>query len=93
MPFFGPASTERPANLGYDGDSYGRMPFSPVRPGSADAVHARLRRLAGPSRPTRKIPTSPRVGKVTHPSGAPDNHLLTVWSPATPVERGKHTAS
>ncbi|QDU92437.1 HzsA-related protein [Lignipirellula cremea] len=24
---------------------------------------------------------SPRVGKVTHPSGAPDNHLLTVWSP------------
>lgn len=24
---------------------------------------------------------SPRVGKVTHPSGAPDNHLLTVWAP------------
>jgi hypothetical protein len=24
---------------------------------------------------------SPAVGKVTHPSGAPDNHLLTVWSP------------
>ena len=24
---------------------------------------------------------SPRVGKFTHPSGAPDNHLLTVWSP------------
>jgi len=24
---------------------------------------------------------SPRVGKVTHPSGAPDNHLLTIWSP------------
>lgn len=23
---------------------------------------------------------SPRVGKFTHPSGAPDNHLLTVWS-------------
>src|SRR5205814_7079331 len=29
---------------------------------------------------------SPRVGKVTHPSGAPDNHLLTVWSPG-PVNR------
>ena len=28
-----------------------------------------------------KDPESPRVGKVTHPSGAPDNHLLTVWSP------------
>ncbi len=25
--------------------------------------------------------TSPRVGKVTHPSGAPDNHLLTIYSP------------
>ncbi|MFO0864909.1 MAG: hypothetical protein U0744_09695 [Gemmataceae bacterium] len=23
---------------------------------------------------------SPRVGKVTHPSGAPENHLLTAWS-------------
>src|SRR6185369_8877801 len=24
---------------------------------------------------------SPRVGKFTHPSAAPDNHLLTVYSP------------
>jgi hypothetical protein len=31
--------------------------------------------------------TSPRVGKVTHPSGAPDNHLLTVWSTG-PVNGG-----
>lgn len=28
----------------------------------------------------------PRVGKFTHPSGAPENHLLTVWS-AGPVNR------
>jgi hypothetical protein len=27
-----------------------------------------------------KDPKSPRVGKVTHPCGAPDNHLLTVWA-------------
>ena len=27
-----------------------------------------------------KDPQSPRVGKFTHPAGAPDNHLLTVWS-------------
>jgi hypothetical protein len=34
-------------------------------------------------------PKSPRVGKVTHPSGAPDNHLLTVWTPgATPNANG-----
>ena len=27
-----------------------------------------------------KDPKSPRVGKLTHPCGAPDNHLLTVWA-------------
>jgi hypothetical protein len=26
---------------------------------------------------------SPRVGKVTHPSAAPDNNMLTVWSPGS----------
>ena len=31
--------------------------------------------------------TAPRVGKVTHPSAVPDNHLLTVWSPG-PVNGG-----
>src|SRR5205823_2823626 len=31
--------------------------------------------------------SSTRVGRVTHPSGAPDNHLLTVWSPG-PVNGG-----
>lgn len=30
-----------------------------------------------------KDPKSPRVGKLTHPCGAPDNHLLTVWSPGS----------
>jgi len=28
-----------------------------------------------------KDPKSPRMGKVQHPCGAPDNHLLTIWSP------------
>jgi hypothetical protein len=28
-------------------------------------------------------PKSPRVGKLTHPCGAPDNHLLTVWTPGS----------
>lgn len=31
-----------------------------------------------------KDPKSPRVGKVTHPSGAPDNHLLTAWTGPLP---------
>jgi hypothetical protein len=30
-----------------------------------------------------KDPQSPRVGKLTHPCGAPDNHLLTVWTPGS----------
>jgi hypothetical protein len=30
-----------------------------------------------------KDPKSVRVGKLTHPCGAPDNHLLTVWSSGT----------
>src|SRR5205823_3952853 len=35
----------------------------------------------------RKDPKSPRMGRVTHPSGAPDNHVLTVWSPELDVSR------
>ncbi|MCA9069053.1 MAG: hypothetical protein KDA84_09030, partial [Planctomycetaceae bacterium] len=34
---------------------------------------------AGPS--ILKEKDSPKVGKFTHPSGAPDNHLLTIYSP------------
>jgi hypothetical protein len=30
---------------------------------------------------------SPRVGRVTHPCGAPDNHVLTVWAPDLDVSR------
>ena len=31
-------------------------------------------------------PASAKTGHVTHPCGAPDNHLLTVWSPGGPFE-------
>jgi len=38
--------------------------------------------LEGPAdRSVRGDKTSPAVGKFTHPSGAPDNHLLTCYSP------------
>ena len=36
-----------------------------------------------------KDPNSLRVGKVTHPSGAPENHLLTVWSGMMPARQGR----
>src|SRR6202008_367013 len=36
----------------------------------------------GPADPAAlKQKDAPAVGKFTHPSGAPDNHLLTVWTP------------
>lgn len=44
-------------------------------------------------RSNRADPQSPRVGKFTHPSGAPDNHLLTVWSPGSVNINGSHQAS
>src|SRR5262249_19632681 len=28
-------------------------------------------------------PKTPRVGQLTRPCGAPDNHLLTIWSPGS----------
>jgi hypothetical protein len=34
---------------------------------------------------------SPRLGLYTHPSGAPDNHVLTVWSAGSVNNHTKHT--
>jgi hypothetical protein len=56
-----------------------RMPFMPTGSESLTrfaTIHDRPADLSDPS-----DKNSPRVGKVTHPSGAPDNHLLTVYSP------------
>jgi hypothetical protein len=36
-------------------------------------------------------PKSPHAGWLTHPCGAPDNHLLTVWSGMMPADRGRIT--
>jgi mono/diheme cytochrome c family protein len=78
-PYFGSASKRDPRNIGYQGTDYNRIPFSPrgiqLLTTFCDAFD-RPARTCDP-----KDPNSPRVGKVTHPSGAPDNHLLTVWSP------------
>ncbi|MCE9530401.1 MAG: hypothetical protein K8T89_04610 [Planctomycetes bacterium] len=77
--YFGPASIKDARNLAYNGTNYNRIPFTPngltwLTPFST--AFDSPARLSDP-----KNPDSPRVGKVTHPSGAPDNHLLTVWSP------------
>lgn len=70
-----------------------RYPFSPfgiesitrfarADEGPADFVE----RNARPARPGQRD-TVARVGKLTHPSAAPDNHLLAVWS-VGPVNGG-----
>ncbi len=89
LPYFGPAYLRDPRNAAYN---YGgvRIPFSPYGLEwlttfcTANDTPARL------SDP--KDQNSPRVGKVTHPSAAPDNHLLTVWSPGPVNSNGSFTA-
>ncbi|CEF49034.1 unnamed protein product, partial [uncultured bacterium] len=78
-PFFGPASIKDGRNLGYNGTSYNRIPFTPHK---MEWLTPFCTAFDSPAQLSdRSNPDSPRVGKVTHPSAAPDNHLLTVWSP------------
>ena len=78
-PPFGPASTKDERNLGYNGTSYNRIPFTPHK---MEWLTPFCTAFDAPAQLSdRNNPNSMRVGKVTHPSGAPDNHLLTVWSP------------
>ncbi|MDB5391656.1 MAG: hypothetical protein JWM11_7302 [Planctomycetaceae bacterium] len=58
---------------------YYRMPFMPT---GAIALTPFALNNEGPADPSVLTDKkSPAVGKVTHPSAAPDNHLLTIWSP------------
>ena len=86
---FGPASLgsskeKRDAKLlhwgyGNGGIAHTRRPFSPVGMEVLTRFAPTADFPAGLSDP--KDPKSPRVGRVQHPCGAPDNHLLTVWTP------------
>jgi hypothetical protein len=79
QPYFGPAASSDARNLGYNGHDYSRIPFTPH---GLQRLTPFVTAFDSPAPLSdAKDPTSPRVGKVTHPSGAPDNHLLTVWSP------------
>jgi hypothetical protein len=57
-------------------------PFARTDEGPADYAAPNQR---PPGRGQRDL--APRLGKVTHPAAAPDNHLLCVWSPG-PVNGG-----
>jgi hypothetical protein len=85
-PAFGPAYTGDPRNpplrfgRHYNGKGkYYRLPFSPHGVESLTRFALNGEGPADPSILGKK--DSPAVGKFTHPSVAPDNHLLTVWSP------------
>jgi len=80
---FGPADPfdprNRPLRMLAGGIKEYRLPFSPY---GIDVLTPFANDDDSPTPPSvRKDPKSPRVGRLTHPCGAPDNHVLTVWSP------------
>jgi hypothetical protein len=83
---FGPAAMNDPRNvpwrMGRDDNGNPRMYRIPFMPAKSYSLTPFAMGLEGPAdRSIRGDKKSPAVGKVTHPSGAPDNHLLTVYSP------------
>src|SRR5262249_29903856 len=77
VPFFGSAAKQDPRNI--QTTKFGRVPFTPYR---AEELTPFAHFSNSPAfRADSADPSSTYLGKVTHPSGAPDNHLLTVWSP------------
>jgi hypothetical protein len=83
---FGPAfmqdARNKPWRYGRHDNGKGiwyRMPFMPT---SSVSLTPFALGFEGPANPSvLKDKESPKVGKVTHPSAAPDNHLLTCYSP------------
>jgi hypothetical protein len=94
-PAFGPAYMGDPRNpaLRFGRHENGRpstrrMPFAPF---GVDSLTRFARPDDGPAdRSVRGKKDSPAVGKFTHPSGAPDNHLLTTYSPGPANHQYSH---
>jgi mono/diheme cytochrome c family protein len=85
-PAFGPAHMQDPRNVPWRHGRFDngnpklyRMPFMPA--GSIALTPFALGGEGPADRAVRGDKTSPAVGKFTHPSGAPDNHLLTCYTP------------
>jgi hypothetical protein len=85
-PAFGPANMSDPRNQPWrygrhdnGRHRYHKMPFMPL---DSVSLTPFTHGIEGPAdHAIRGDKTSPAVGKFTHPSGAPDNHLLTCYSP------------
>jgi hypothetical protein len=85
-PAFGPAHMQHPRNQpireGRIDNGLPRLYRMPFMPTGATSLTPFALGGEGPADySVRGDKSSPRVGKVTHPSGAPDNHLLTIYSP------------
>jgi hypothetical protein len=85
-PAFGPAhradKLNKPWRVGRHDNGRGKYYTMPFMPLGSEAFTPFARMDDGPA--DTSVPgdkDSPRVGKFTHPAGAPDNHLLTIWSP------------
>jgi hypothetical protein len=85
-PAFGPANMNDPRHIPWrygrhdnGNPRYYRMPFMPTFSTSLTPFTFGLEGPADHS--VRGDKNSPAVGKFTHPSGAPDSHLLTCYSP------------
>ncbi len=94
QPAFGPGHADDPRNpplrQGRLDDGRPRLRRLPFSPFGIEALTGFARVEEGPAdfaARGQNPKTAPRVGKVTHHSGAPDNHLLLVWS-GGPVNGG-----
>src|SRR5262249_4823592 len=85
-PAFGPAfmndPRHRPWRYGRYDNGRPRWYTMPFLPADSVSLTPFTHGLEGPADPSiLGDPNSPKVGKFTPPSAAPDNHLLTVYSP------------
>jgi hypothetical protein len=85
-PGFGPARMADPRNkpwrFGRHSNGKGKYYRMPFMPAGSEVLTPFARIDDGPADPSDLADkNSPKVGKFTHPAGAPDNHLLTVYSP------------
>jgi hypothetical protein len=83
---FGPANMRDPRNVpwrfGRHDNGKGRWYRMPFLPTGSEVLTPFTHAHDGPADPSvLGDKSSPKVGKFTHPSGAPDNHLLTIYSP------------
>jgi hypothetical protein len=76
-PPFGPAKVQHDPKMAMR-HGYFRMPFQPY---GMEVLTRFTHNHDSPAlRADPKDPNSPHTGWVTHPCGAPDNHLLTAWT-------------